>query len=380
VFNGASSTLVLITKPLFFQLEEDSMRRSLFALPVVSGLLLCASASAQIVFPTTPHASHNLIPFGRGATVMHQVLDDELWVANLRGQPVAHITKIAFSPGITGTFNFGVVEVNLGYTDLEPLFLDLPSSGNNPSGPMTSFFSDPDYSVNVTASGTGQWSELIFTGSFDYDSSLGNLLIEIIVQGDIDNPLIVSRTEGSAEGSRTFESDFGDSVLNDTATRMQFTFTGGNRIVPDEFMVARGIQIAGDLSDVQESDDSYLKFNPGITLNSTEPPVWIVFDGTLPTDSPASLEVTLEAQANTSGLTQTIEMFDYISGQYDQVDAQAATNNDSIATVDLTADISDYVESGTGAVKTRVGWRATGPVALYPLTICIDQVVWTVTQ
>ena len=74
-------------------------------------------------------------------------------------------------------------------------------------------------------------------------------------------------------------------------------------------------------------------------------------------------------------------MFSFNSCQYELADAQAALiGRDSIVTVDLTDDISDYVESGTGAVKTRTGWRATGIIFVFPWTICIDQVVWTVTQ
>ncbi len=152
-------------------------------------------------------------------------------------------------------------------------------------------------------------------------------------------------------------------------------------VTPDDWNAFRGSHASGDISDVQESDDSYLKFNPGLTLSSTEPPVWIEFDGTLPADRPTSLTVKLEATANTVGITQSIEMFNWDTGQYEEVDSQAASlNNDSVVTVDLTANIVNYVEVGTGLVKTRTGWRATGIVFLYPWTISIDQVAWTVTQ
>ncbi len=155
-------------------------------------------------------------------------------------------------------------------------------------------------------------------------------------------------------------------------------------IVAHDFDVIQGNHISGDLKDTFASDDSYFKVQPTTPL----PPVWIEFDGTLPSDSPTSLAVTLEAHANTPGLTQTIDMFNWNTGEYEEVDAQAASfNQDSVVTVDVTGDIgsrtaniADYVESGTGAVRTRVGWRATGFVLLFPWTICIDQVVWTVNE
>ena len=154
-----------------------------------------------------------------------------------------------------------------------------------------------------------------------------------------------------------------------------------NSVAVGDFNISRGRLVSGDLSDVQESDDSYLKINPGLTLNPSEPPVWIEFDGALPTDSPTGLSVTLEASANTPNLDQTIEAFNWLSGQYEQVDSQSASvNDDSVVTVDLSADIGQYVESGTGAVKIRTGWKAGGIILFFPWTICVDQVVWTVTE
>jgi subtilisin family serine protease len=145
----------------------------------------------------------------------------------------------------------------------------------------------------------------------------------------------------------------------------------------DSLNVFRGMQTAGDLSDASESDDTYLKFRPGITLGVGEPPVWLIFDATLPNDSPSSLTVTLEASANTGGLQQEIEMYNWNTTSYEQVDAQNAGLTDTVVNVDVSAGISDYVQSGTGAVRTRVGWRAVGPIAVFPWTICVDQIVWT---
>ena len=203
------------------------MRRDVFvAAAVVPALLLCTTASAQFVFPTTGHAASNFIPFGSGTTTMHQVFDAGLFVANLGGQPIAQISRIAFSPGVTGTFNLGSVEINLGYTSVAPGSLALPSAGTNPSGPMSSFFSDPNYSVNVTLSGSEEWTEMILSGTFNYDPSLGNLLVEIIV-GTGDNRLHVSRAAGTGQSSRAYDSGrFGSSAANTTATRMQFSFIG----------------------------------------------------------------------------------------------------------------------------------------------------------
>jgi hypothetical protein len=152
-------------------------------------------------------------------------------------------------------------------------------------------------------------------------------------------------------------------------------------VVAISFDVLRGIQLGGDLADTKAADDLYLKFNSGFKVNSGEPQVWIEFESHLPSDSPAFLGVTLEGHASTVGLTQTIEMFNWNTGQYQQVDSVAASwNNDSIVTVDLTGNIPDYVQAESGAVKTRMGWKQTGIVLSYPWTINIDQVAWSITN
>jgi hypothetical protein len=59
-------------------------------------------------------------------------------------------------------------------------------------------------------------------------------------------------------------------------TGIQFNSVRGLAFVPDtvanQYNVFRGFHVGGALSDTFESDDSYLKFNPGITFFPTEPP------------------------------------------------------------------------------------------------------------
>ena len=71
--------------------------------------------------------------------------------------------------------------------------------------------------------------------------------------------------------------------------------------MPDAFTVSRAFQIAGTFADALESGDSRLLFNPGFILNSTEAPVWLIFDAALSSDSPNSLEIAVESQAGTPG-------------------------------------------------------------------------------
>jgi hypothetical protein len=130
---------------------------------------------------------------------------------------------------------------------------------------------------------------------------------------------------------------------------------------------------------VTDSDDSYLQLNPGITSNANEPPVWLEFEGMLPTNQPTSLEFSWEVHANTVGLAQTIELFNYESGGYEVLHVGSASLSDWTTTVTVDGNFLRFVEASTSAVKARLGWKSVGPVALFPWTVDLDRVVWLIT-
>ena len=147
-------------------------------------------------------------------------------------------------------------------------------------------------------------------------------------------------------------------------------------VLLDSFNVFRGNLIAGGLAELRESDDSYLQVQPGFTLNSNEPPVWVEFSGTATDDAPANLSFLIEGNANTVNLNQTIELFNFNSGSYEEIDSRDATIVDSVTQVTPGGDVTRFVQGGSGMIKARVGWKATGFVLLYPWTISVDHVAW----
>ena len=137
----------------------------------------------------------------------------------------------------------------------------------------------------------------------------------------------------------------------------------------------RGIVVDGDVTDVFESDDLYLQYNPGFTLNSAEPPVWVEFEGTV-ASVPQWLNLKLESSANTPGIAQTVEMFNFETEQFELVDTRPTTFN-----VDTTHNVAipvpnEFVQPGTNLVRARNGWRQDGFTLLFPWTVRIDFVVW----
>ncbi len=234
----------------------------------------------------------------------------------------------------------------------------------------------------------GEFDQLNIAGNLTLDGTLNVVLVNGFALAD-HQQFLIANVGGTSSGQFSNFGE-GDVVGSFGGVNLYITYVGGdgNDIVlltsnplveyPAESVdVFRGSYQSGELSDIANSDDSYLKYNPGLTLNSHEPPVSLILKATLPDDNPVVLEFELESHANTAGLTQTIEAFNFTTGLYEVVDFRAASfNTDATISVDLTDDIALYVEPQTGGVRVRVSWHQTGPVLLHPWTICIDQAVW----
>ena len=177
----------------------------------------CAAAamSHSVVYPTLPHAANNFIPFGGGLAgstpTMHQVFASSLFAVGTGGL-AAEITSIGFAPGVLGAVSLGQVTINLGYTNAIPgvasgaggLVIPTQGGGGNNVGAMTTFYSNPNTQFNVVVGGTGNFSEMVFTGTpFIYDPNVGNLLVEIIVPDPLNVTFSVSRAAGTQHSARS---------------------------------------------------------------------------------------------------------------------------------------------------------------------------------
>jgi hypothetical protein len=233
-------------------------------------------------------------------------------------------------------------------------------------------------------------------GQFDQITVLDDLSMqgELSVSADPSNlepnqEFVIIKVGGSTDG-QFIGLDEGDMVGSFGGINLHISYSGGDGndvalytevgqqiITASSYTAFRGFLLSGTLADTFQSDNSYLRFQPGITLFPSEPPVWLIFEGSLPTDQPNTLSVRVEARVNTLGLVQTIDMFNWTNGQYANVSTtNASLNSDGILTIDLTENISRFVRPVSGLMRTRIGWKANGPVFLFPWTASVDQVVW----
>jgi hypothetical protein len=145
----------------------------------------------------------------------------------------------------------------------------------------------------------------------------------------------------------------------------------------DRDEVFRGRVISGEIGDLFDSDDSRMGFWPGITEDSSEAPVWLLLTGTSLTDMPAELRFTLEANVNTPGVAQRIELFNYVAQSYEEIDFRVGTDTDSILEIVVDGDPSRFVDSKTLEMKAQLTWPP-GPLVFFPWTVSVDQAVWKV--
>ncbi len=163
------------------------------------------------------------------------------------------------------------------------------------------------------------------------------------------------------------------------AGRLNFSVAPGEAITPYDVDAFRGFYNSGDLDSLLEADDNDLCHNPGIVLNPAEAPITLDFFGTLPNDSPASLDMTIESSANTGGLELTISFWNFNTNSWDVVGTDTQSlNADTVRT--FAGVPADHVEAGTGEVRTRYEVRVVSFIFIFPGLDCVDHVFWTTTN
>lgn len=150
----------------------------------------------------------------------------------------------------------------------------------------------------------------------------------------------------------------------------------------DSVDVLRGSLFSGTLASLNSSDDALLCYQAAAPPlgRDRKKSVEIVVNGTLPSDDPLALSVRLESRSSLGGSTQSIELFNFDSQTYESIDVRnASLNTDSIVELDLSGDLSRFVEVGTGAVRARLRY-SEGVLSARGWNACLDQWVWISTQ
>ncbi len=148
-----------------------------------------------------PHVTFNAIPFASSSgpgTGEYQ----EIYSASLFGGPV-DLLSFAFSPGTTELYSANVTllltTTTVGVGSLSA------NLATNFVTPLTTVFSDPTFSQNVT--GGSESFSLIFnlTTPFLYDPAAGNLLLDVLISDQVSGGIGFTRSDGGSILSRAYD-------------------------------------------------------------------------------------------------------------------------------------------------------------------------------
>ncbi len=155
-------------------------------------------------------------------------------------------------------------------------------------------------------------------------------------------------------------------------------------VLPTSFTVVEGLLLIGDLEDLFFSDDERIILMPATLVPPTGPeaPVQIEIVATSPTQTPSELRFHYEghvfmpdAGVDTRQLTS---LFNYVTQSYDELDDRLAASSDEVFEIVITTTPEDYIEPGTGNMKTLITYKAEGISGFLFALSHIDQTVWLI--
>ncbi len=149
---------------------------------------------------------------------------------------------------------------------------------------------------------------------------------------------------------------------------------------PTAFTMFRGIVSAGGLSDLQQSDDSYLFMRPGVVLSSNEFPIQLVVETVSPFNTLHYLRFTVESASLSPNIAQRIDLYNFTTGSYVQKDMRALGFNDTTISVEQGTNAGQFVESGTHRLISKISFKATGPILSYPWYTRVDFTSWYLSE
>ena len=155
------------------------------------------------------------------------------------------------------------------------------------------------------------------------------------------------------------------------------TDDGTVEVFPSSFTLNNGVQGSGNIFATNESNDNRINFLSDTPVSKSEPPIQITFTGTLGVGSVETLTATVETQSNTANVAQTIEMFNFTSGEWELIDSSDVDLVDQTIIAVPAGDISRFITVGN-LVLTRVSWKPSGPVLMYPWRTSIDHFKWSI--
>lgn len=154
--------------------------------------------------------------------------------------------------------------------------------------------------------------------------------------------------------------------------------TAPNVVLPTTYTLVRGLLQSGNLESLFFTDNSSLVASVGLVLTAAEPPVQIKLTGTALTATPSSLKFTHVSKVSSVGTTEKVQLFNYVTGQYEVLDTRSGSTSYQTVTVTASGDLSRFVDPATKQVQALVTYLQTGPVTNVNWQVSSDTSIWTI--
>ncbi|MBS1721711.1 MAG: hypothetical protein JSS66_01760 [Armatimonadetes bacterium] len=185
---------------------------------------------------------------------------------------------------------------------------------------------------------------------------------------------IFDETEQDYFGGSPTEANF-LMVLNTQQSGVQET------VRPTSVTLFRGVANGGNVGSLHFVDQNYFKAKKGVTLNQSEAPIQMICEGFASTGNLTAMVADVMSKVNTTGLTQIIEMYNFVSNQWVLVDQRAATTTDSRLTVGAPGNAAQYVDTANGnIVRMKISYKVTGPTTQTNWNCSVDLQNWITTH
>ncbi|MEQ1821255.1 MAG: hypothetical protein ABL949_01975 [Fimbriimonadaceae bacterium] len=151
-----------------------------------------------------------------------------------------------------------------------------------------------------------------------------------------------------------------------------------DRFSPTSFGMPYGtLQAPSEFWNCLTSDDRKLDAIPTFTGSRSDAPIQFELLGTSPSSTATSLTFTSETRCDFTGMDVALALFNWSSGQWEELSRQPATATDTQQTVTVTTNPARFIGVG-GAVKSRVRFYvpSTAPRVVHGF---VDLAYWKVT-
>ncbi|MEM9409613.1 MAG: hypothetical protein AAGA30_00745 [Planctomycetota bacterium] len=155
---------------------------------------------------------------------------------------------------------------------------------------------------------------------------------------------------------------------------------GSSTIAPASLNAVNGDVINGTFANLDQSDDQNVIARAAPVSNGSQRPIEISLTGNTVDTEFSQLSVIAESRVNTPNVTQTVELFNFISGQFEAIDQREIGLADESAEWEVGGDVSRFVTPGSGLFLARVSYDANGANLFFPFEVQLDRFVWQISD